>query len=103
MEVNEEVKHTAGPWSVPHFAEPDVNCECGYVLTDQYMGAVCTVHVSGEGNDWQSHGDNPRFAEACANARLIAASPTLFAYVEARAAEGDAEAQRLVESVHAAR
>lgn len=71
--------HTPGPWSVPHMARPDVNCECGYVLTENLMGAVCTVHASGEGEDWQSHGDNPRFEEACANARLIAAAPDLFA------------------------
>lgn len=72
-----EAKFTPAPWSVPHFAEPDVNCECGYVLTDGMMGAVCTVHCSGEGDDWKSHGDNPKFAEACANARLIATSPDL--------------------------
>lgn len=70
-------KHTPGPWSVPHFAEPDVNCTCGYVLCDHLMGAVATVHCSGEGEDWAKHGDNPKFAEAVANARLIAAAPEL--------------------------
>jgi len=68
--------HTPGPWSIPHFAA-DTNCECGYVLCDHLMGAVATVHCSGEGQDWQRHGDNPKFAEACANARLIAAAPEL--------------------------
>lgn len=72
-----ESKHTPGPWSVPHFAEPDTNCMCGYVLTGDMFGAVCTVHASGEGDDWQSHGDNPKFAEAVANAHLIAAAPDL--------------------------
>lgn len=72
-----DVKHTPGPWSVPHFAQPDVNCECGYVLTDHMMGAVATVHCSGEGEDWSQHGDNPKFAEAVANAHLIAAAPEL--------------------------
>ncbi len=66
-------KHTPGPWSVPHFAEPDINCECGYVLTGHLTGAVCTVHVSGEEDDWH----HPHFEEACANARLIAAAPDL--------------------------
>jgi hypothetical protein len=74
-----KARHTPGPWSLPHFAEPDVNCECGYVLTDNLMGAVCTVHASGKGNDWTRHGDNPKFAEAVANARLIAAAPDLLA------------------------
>ncbi|CDP50679.1 hypothetical protein [Devosia sp. DBB001] len=41
------------------------------------FGAVCTVHASGEGDDWRAHGDNPQFAEAVANARLIAAAPEL--------------------------
>ena len=74
-----EVKHTPGPWSVPHFAQPDVNCECGYVLTGGMMGAVCTVHCSGDGDDWQKNGDNPKFAEAVANAYLIATAPELLA------------------------
>lgn len=69
--------HTPGPWSLPHFVEPDTNCMCGYVLTGGMFGAVCTVHASGEGDDWQAHGDNPKFAEAVANARLIAAAPKL--------------------------
>ena len=69
-------KHTPGPWSVPHFAEPEVGCKCGYVLSDTCMGAVATVHCSGEG-DWKITGDNPKFEEACANARLIAAAPEL--------------------------
>lgn len=74
--------HTPGPWSVPHFAIPDVNCQCGYVLTDHMMGAVCTVHVSGEGDDWVKNGDNPKYEEACANARLIAAAPDLLAALQ---------------------
>lgn len=68
--------HTPGPWSVPHFADPGTGCECGYVLTDGYMGAVCTVHASGEGGRIET-GDNPRFPEAVANAHLIAAAPEL--------------------------
>lgn len=70
---------TPKPWSVPHFAEPDMNCECGYVLTDCMMGAVATVHCSGEGDDWQKTGDHPKFLEATANARMIAAAPLLAA------------------------
>lgn len=73
-----EQKWTPGEWSVPHFAQPDVNCSCGYVLTDHLMGAICTVHASGEGDDWQKSGDNPKFQEAVANAYLIAASPRMY-------------------------
>lgn len=81
-EMSELPKFTAGPWSVPHFAEPDVNCNCRYVLCDHMMGAVASVHCSGPGEDWQAHGDNPRFAEAVANAHLIAAAPDLYAALE---------------------
>lgn len=38
-------------------------------------------------------------AEMDANARLIAASPTLYAYVAAKAAEGDADAARIISSI----
>lgn len=69
--------HTPGPWSLPHFAEPEVNCQCQYILADGMMGAVASVYASGVGDDWQKHGDNPKFAEAVANAHLIAAAPDL--------------------------
>jgi hypothetical protein len=82
-------KHTPGEWSLPHFAKPEVNCECGYVLTDGHMGAVCTVHASGDG-DWQKTGDNPKFAEAVANAYLIHAAPDLLEAAKAFVAGEDA-------------
>lgn len=93
--------HTPGPWSLPHFAQPDINCQCGYVLTDNMMGAVATVHCSGEGDDWQSHGDNPKFAEAVANARLIAAAPTMADFVRKHADAGDEEALQIMRSIDA--
>jgi len=78
-EATDKTKHTPGPWSLPHFAKPDVNCQCGYVLTGGMMGAVCTVYASGEGGDWAKHGDNPNFEEAVANAHLISKAPELLA------------------------
>ena len=67
-----EAKHTPGPWSVPHFAQDEVGCDCAYVLCDGVMGAVCTITVSKEGDD-------PPIEQAKANARLIAAAPDLLA------------------------
>lgn len=64
---------TQGEWSVPHFARPEVNCNCEYVLSDHLMGAIATVHCSGDGDDWIKSGDNPRYPEAVANALLISA------------------------------
>src|SRR5690606_7008587 len=70
-------KGTPGPWSTPHFAEPDLDCQCGFVLTERHFGAVATVHCSGDGDDIFAHGDNPKFEQAVANARLISAAPEL--------------------------
>ena len=39
--------------------------------------------------------------EAVANARLIAAAPTMFAYIAARSAAGDPEATQIMESLKA--
>lgn len=85
-------EHTPAPWSVPHFARPEVNCECGYVLCDHLMGAVCTVHASG-GGEIEMAGDNPRFEEAVANAHLIATAPDLLAACERAASLLDALAR----------
>lgn len=73
------VKHTPGPWMVPHFANDDVGCGCASVLAEQYMGAVAEVFIKvdlplGEGGN-----DCPPLEEAKANARLIAAAPELLA------------------------
>lgn len=66
--------HTRGPWSVPHFAT-DCSCNCAYVLSDNQhgMGAIATVHHSDEVDG--EH--NEPMDVAIANARLIAAAPTL--------------------------
>jgi hypothetical protein len=59
---------TPGEWSLPHFCSDEVGCDCGYVLCEQYMGAICTVHVKTEKN---ADGDDPPPEEAKANAALI--------------------------------
>lgn len=65
-------KATAGPWTVPHFAKPDIRCDCQYVLCGSCMGAICTVHVGNEPNE----GDDPPTPEAKANGELIANART---------------------------
>jgi hypothetical protein len=40
-------------------------------------------------------------AETRANARLIAAAPTMAGYIQRKADEGDAEAAAIMESIHA--
>lgn len=77
-------QHTAGPWSVPHFAE-DCGCECGHVFGEgqQGMGSVCTIHFGGE--------NEPREV-AAANGRLIAAAPDLLAALQHIVTTADSEA-----------
>ncbi len=70
---------TPGPWSLPHFADPNSDCNCGLVLSDNYAGAVATVYVN-NGRLIDDGGNNsPPLHEAEANARLIAAAPELLA------------------------
>ena len=88
----------------------DLIAECAYCDTPVYQDECsteafelcgdivcpdCAVQIFedngqfGVGDDWQGHGDNPKFAEACANARLIAAAPELLEALEAICAEAE--------------
>lgn len=72
----EDFKGTKGEWSLPHFADPNSKCKCGYVLCEQYCGSVATINYSNEGDDWRD-GDFPPIEEAKYNAYLISAAPML--------------------------
>jgi hypothetical protein len=72
--------HTPGPWAVPHLAQPDVKCDCGYVLVDHLMGAVATVHTADTADQYAD--EYPPREEAKANARLIAAAPLMLEALE---------------------
>lgn len=63
-------KFTAGPWSVPHFANDESGCSCAYVFSESQrgFGSVATVSFGGEDEDYET---------AKANAKLIAAAPDL--------------------------
>lgn len=73
---------TSGPWRLPHFADPEAHCDCGYVLDEHHMGAVATVHYA---KDAENESDDPLIEEARANAHLICAAPLLLAYAECEA------------------
>ena len=70
-------KHTSGPWSVPHMARDEVQCDCAYVLAEPYMGSICTISISDGKTIGEFGNDCPPLDEAKANARLIAAAPDL--------------------------
>lgn len=70
--------HTPGPWSVPHFADDDVKCNCAYVLSEGYAGAVADVRIGNGRPIGDGGNDCPPLEEAKANAHLIAAAPEMF-------------------------
>jgi hypothetical protein len=64
---------------------------------------ICTIAIA-PGFDPDSAKDAKEFAycaELGANARLIAASPTMAEYIQRKADEGDEEAARIMETIHA--
>lgn len=94
-----EAKYTPGPWFWHEPINPNRR-DFGVTAVRQYnpsKGAVRRIAwVGNASNAIASNHDEVR-----ANARLIAASPTLYAYVARKASEGDVEATKIVESIHA--
>jgi len=78
-------KHTPGPWAVRY----------DYVVQAPSFDDGRLVPVA------QPYGVNSDGTDLFANARLIAAAPTMYAYIEQRAAEGDEEAITILGGIHA--
>lgn len=91
--------HTAGPWFADEAGNiwrrhPEELCQNGGRVAGDAPLAVVYKGFYHEGAvGFPVH----------ANARLIAASPTMFDYIIARSALGDAEASAILESINAAR
>ena len=82
--------HTPGPWSFDY----------GTVPPDG-PGTYADIYVDG-GDTIIAHFNN-QIVEGRATARLIAASPTMYDFISRRAAEGDAEARKIMEAIDASR
>lgn len=80
------LKFTQGPWSLPHYADDAVKCNCCHILTDHIMGAVADICWSANKND--PCGDNPLPDEAKANGYLISTVPEMFAWINLALAKG---------------
>ena len=63
----------------------------------KYSDADKEIPIHGPGA-WVDYDDVDR-AEARANARLIAASPTMYSYILSKAKEGDKDAAKIIESI----
>lgn len=75
-------KGTPGPWSLPHFADADSKCDCGWILSETCFGSVATINVDNGKRIGEGGNDCPPLEEAIANARLIAAAPELLELAE---------------------
>jgi hypothetical protein len=88
MTANTENKHSKGPWSFQR-------CQSDLAL---YQLLDSTQRVIG----FPRHGtggieDREEFE---ANARLIAASPSMYGYISRMADQGDSEAKSIMEAIH---
>lgn len=83
-------KHTPGPW------ETDRN--------NVHAAQIAIIHHC-LNNDWVEVWSPNAFAageeEMEANARLIAAAPTMYEYIASSASNGCAEAAKILEAIHA--
>lgn len=97
---------TAGEWIPGHLCQDDHPCNCAYVLSESYMGSICTVQSQDSSED---NAHNPPSTEAKANQRYIALAnpPTILALAAQRAALLEAlrsvsAARHIVETVRTA-
>ena len=69
MDIDNFFKGTKGEWSVPHLSDKSTSCNCGFILSEGYAGAVATVNWSPDRD--LANGDNPPMEEAYYNGRLL--------------------------------
>lgn len=65
-------------WTVPHFVNDDVDCDCNSILSEGYCGAVASVHFNNNLPIGEGGNDAAPLEEAKANAKLIVTMRALF-------------------------
>ena len=88
---------TPGPWLLR--TTPTSAGLCHIVSAADWRGAV----IYGDGIRKGVDDALPKAQELAANARLIAAAPTMHEYIAKRADAGDNEAKQILESINAGR
>lgn len=76
-----QAKHTPGPW----VWTPESESIHGYSPEGEALVVVYELNTNE------------------ADARLIAAAPTMYSYIETKALNGDDEAKQILETIHASR
>ena len=87
-----QTQHTPGPWFITGGATRYIEARIGDGLI-QEVAACGPTMADVRGYDQQQE----------ANARLIAAAPTMHEYIAKRADAGDNEAKQILESINAGR
>lgn len=87
-------KHTPGPWTFGSFSYGPYQWE----ITNTNLQAIAVVWTKAK-MATQPFTIEPT-AEGEANARLIAAAPTMYVYLANKAGSGDTEAQAILEVIH---
>lgn len=90
-------KHTPGPWLLR--TAPTSAGLCHIVSAADWRGAF----IYGDGLRKGVDDSLPKAQELAANARLIAAAPTMYEYIASSASNGCAEARKIMEAINAGR
>ncbi len=77
--MNYVFQGTQGIWSVPHFCDENVDCDCKWVLSEHYFGSIATINFSPDRQ--LINGDNPPLEQAIWNGKLISKAPELLKLV----------------------
>ena len=100
--MKQKAAHTAGPWSLTTVPTSAGSChQIGPFPTRRPDGAPTFACIYADGIRIGIDERLPNAIELAANARLIAASPTMYDYLVERAQSGDARAASIVEAINA--
>jgi len=80
--MSAETKFSPGPWHPGHLGNPDLKCECRYILDEGHCGGIGEVYVNNGKPISEGGNDAPDYAEAVANMHLMAAAPDLYAALD---------------------
>ena len=100
--MEQKAAHTAGPWSLTTVPTSAGSChKIGPFPASRPGRAPTFACVYADGIRIGIDDRLPRAIELAANARLIAAAPTMYEYIASSASNGCASALKILEAIHA--